>query len=147
MRFSLDIKKFAEKVEQNINDVRRGVALDIFSNIVMRTPVGDPKYWKSEYKPKGYIGGTLRGNWQISINVVNSTRLTAPDKSGNRTIAEGSRHINAATGDNTIWIFNNMPYAVRVENGWSTRQAPAGMVKVTLTEFQRAIDEQIRQLS
>ena len=27
---SLDIKKFAEKVEQNINDVRRGVALDIF---------------------------------------------------------------------------------------------------------------------
>jgi len=146
MSFSLDIKKFAEQAGQNINNVRRGVALDMFSNIVMRTPVGNPTLWESSYVPKGYIGGTLRGNWQIKLNAPTSEQLKTHDKNGSQTISRELPKINAATGDDTIWIFNNMPYAVRVENGWSTKQAPAGMVKVTLTEFQRSIDEQLRKL-
>lgn len=146
MSFSLDVKKFAEKAEQNIDQVRRGVALDLFSNIVLRTPVGDPKYWKSKYKPKGYIGGTLRGNWQVGINSMNDSELNRVDKAGNTTIAGGSKVIDSAESDDTIYLFNNMPYALPVEFGWSQRQAPAGMVRVTITQFQNAIDEQIKKL-
>ena len=147
MSFSLDVKKFAEKAGQNIDKVRRGVALDLFSSVILRTPVGDPKFWKTPYKPKGYIGGTLRGNWQAGINGMNELQLTKPDKSGNSTIAAGTNIVNSADGDDTIYLFNNMPYALRVEFGWSSRQAPAGMVRVSIAEFQAAIDEQLKQLS
>ncbi|VEB42983.1 Uncharacterised protein [Chromobacterium violaceum] len=32
------------------------------------------------------------------------------------------------------WLVNPMPYAVKLEYGWS-KQAPAGMVRLTLAEI------------
>lgn len=37
-------------------------------------------------------------------------------------------------GQAVLWISNNLPYAVRLEYGWS-KQAPSGMVRVTLLEL------------
>ncbi|WP_256203847.1 MULTISPECIES: hypothetical protein [unclassified Pseudomonas] len=41
---------------------------------------------------------------------------------------------------------NNLPYAIPLEYGHST-QAPAGMVRVTLANFQHIVDEAIRNNS
>ena len=43
--------------------------------------------------------------------------------------------VNPTSG---LTITNSLPYAIRVENGYST-QAPAGMVKVTVVQFQNFI--------
>ena len=38
-----------------------------------------------------------------------------------------------------IYIQNNLPYANRLENGWSN-QAPAGMVALTIAEVEAQMD-------
>ena len=43
----------------------------------------------------------------------------------------------------TIYLVNNLPYAVRLEYGWS-KQAPAGMVRITAAEFQSIVDDAAR---
>jgi len=42
-------------------------------------------------------------------------------------------------GNNEVTIENLQPYAYRVETGYST-QAPAGMMRISLKEFQSIID-------
>ena len=44
----------------------------------------------------------------------------------------------------TIFITNSLPYAYRLEyDGWS-RQAPAGMVRVTVVEFAQRFERAVR---
>jgi hypothetical protein len=53
----------------------------------------------------GYTPGTLKKSWKIEFS---------PDE---------------------IIIHNDQPYAMRVENGWSYKQAPQGMLRVALVEY------------
>lgn len=134
MSFSDDIKKFKTKTEGAALSVFRGTALEVFVRVVKRTPVGNPSLWKG-VAPKGYVGGRLRSNWQMGINrpqtgeihATNGPPRPAPSK--------------AKIGD-SIYITNNLPYAIPVEHGHSS-QAPAGMVKVTVSEFRKIVNDSI----
>jgi len=92
MSFSGDVNKFIKKAEARSLAIFRAVSLEMFSRIVVRTPVDT---------------GRLRGHWQISPNIM--------------------------LGKKT-YISNNLPYAIPIEDGHS-KQAPTGMVKVTVAEF------------
>jgi len=82
----------------------------LYENIKRRTPVGNPALWNPPVWPKGYQPGSLKAAWQIEIN-----------------------------GDE-VTIFNPLPYADRVEHGWST-QAPAGMMKISLLEWNKLLEK------
>lgn len=87
--------------------------------------------------PEGYVGGRFRGNWQVSFNTQPTGELDRVDPGGKATVAAGAAVVatfNAAQHQ-TIWLVNNLPYAGPLEHGHST-QAPAGMVGITVTEFQ-----------
>lgn len=144
MSFTLELKDFAEKTNRNVNDVKQAVALDVFGRIIKATPVGNPSLWKSK-PPKGYTGGRLRGNWQASINEPKAGTLKTTDKAGNKSVEQMSKIVQSAEGDGALWLVNNLPYAERVEYGWST-QAPSGMVRVTIAAFQSAIDKAIKKV-
>jgi len=146
MNFSLDIKDFAEKTSRNIQDVKAEVASDLFGAIIKSTPVGNSKYWQNPKAPKGYVGGRLRGNWQTSINTPILTTTPRIDPNGNDTIKEMQQEVQKAVGDQTIYMTNNLPYAVRVEYGHSRQQRPEGMVRVNILAFENAIAEAIRNL-
>lgn len=92
---------------------------------------------------QGYVGGRFRGNWQFSIDLPATGELDRIDRSGDDTIAQLKAQVEALTIGQTAYIVNNLPYAVPLEYGHST-QAPAGMVRVTLANFQRIVDEAIR---
>lgn len=145
MTFKYDLNKFAVKVEMRSARVMRGTALDLFGMIVEKTPVGNPSLWISK-PPKGYTGGRLRGNWQLSINSPASGTFKAIDKTGVRVNAKAHGNVKVADIGDSIWITNNLPYAIEVENGHST-QAPAGMVKTTLLSFKRHVDKNARKES
>jgi hypothetical protein len=129
-QFSDKIKKFGEDALQKSTDVMVGAALEVFGRVVKRTPVGNPSLWMGK-PPPGYTGGSLRANWQVSINrpadgVVEGTQVKTPD-------------IKADARTKNIHITNNLPYAEPVEYGQS-KQAPAGMVRVTAMEFKGIVD-------
>ncbi|GGA05605.1 hypothetical protein [Dyella caseinilytica] len=86
--------------------------------------------------PKGYVGGRLRANWFASIGGYTEITTDATDAQGNSTISDGAAIIDQATGDGDIFIVNSLPYAVPIEYGHSGVQAPQGMVRVTIAEFQ-----------
>ncbi len=98
----------------------RKVALDALRGIVLKTPVDT---------------GRARGNWQVTIGQPAAGKIDYADKGGGPTISKGTGEILAAPPIGKIWLTNNLPYAERLEHGWS-QQAPAGMVQLTLVEIQ-----------
>jgi hypothetical protein len=97
---------------------------------------------------KDYVGGRFRGNWQVTFNVAADGTLERIDPQGSAAKAQGAGIIQQyVIGTGTIWITNNLPYGDRLEyEGWSS-QAPAGMVRVSVTEFQTFINNAVSGLS
>ena len=137
-----DIERIAG---DRMDEVVRGTLLDLSKRIVLRTPVGNPSLWQGP-PPPGYTGGQARGNWQASIGSPASGTTTAIDKTGTPTITSIAGETQNAPG-NVWYLTNNLPYISILEHdGWST-QAKEGMVRISLRELDRSIDEQIANLS
>ena len=121
MSFSSDIKKFNSRFDKAATNIFRGTALGLFGKVILRTPVDT---------------GRLRGNWFASIN--------RPSKQVDGS-AEGYEGVvfKAKLGD-SLFLVNNLPYAKVIEDG-SSAQAPHGMVKVTVAEFQRVVKANARK--
>lgn len=117
-KFRSDFARFVAKAKGNADQVVRKVAIGLSTSVIMKSPVDT---------------GRFRGNW--------FTGYSMPTEITNRTDISGGGSIAAATatalklnmGD-TFFLVNNLPYAQRLEYGYS-QQAPAGMVRLTVTEF------------
>jgi len=147
MSFTLDLKEFAEKSHRDALEVVQVTAIDLFTRVVKQTPVGNPSLWKpaGERKaPKDYQPGKLRANWQASVSTPEKSILDIRDTNGANTIAGITKVVQSSTGQN-LYLANNLPYAGRIEFGYST-QAPAGMVRVNVAAFQQAIDKAINKV-
>lgn len=92
---------------------------------------------------KGYVGGRFRGNWQFSIDTPADGVLDQVDVSGNVSIAVLKAQVQTLTAGQTAYIVNNLPYGIPLEYGHS-KQAPHGMIRVTLSQFQKTVDDAIR---
>ncbi|WP_426287545.1 hypothetical protein [Luteibacter sp. E-22] len=138
--FALSLHAFAKKAPENARQVVRKVAIDLLTATVLRTPVGNPDLWKRK-PPAGYVGGRLRANWTVALVAPDTTTSEAIDKTGSTTIAKGSQTILQSDGEDDIYIMNSLPYAIPVEYGHSGVQAPQGMVRVSVAEFQAYVDK------
>jgi len=92
---------------------------------------------------KDYVGGRFRGNWQFSIGSPVEGVLDQIDASGSVTLAKLKLQVEQLSIGETAYIVNNLPYAIPLEYGHS-KQAPSGMVRVTLARFQQIVAEAIR---
>ena len=137
MTFALDLAKFAEKAGANADELVGGVVVRLAQAVDRRSPVGDATYWQSP-PPKGYVGGRFRGNWQLGIGSLPSGTLARPDPTGSATVGRIIAAIPDDASGRVYYLANNLPYAQRIEHGWS-RQAPTGVVGLTVTEFQQVV--------
>jgi hypothetical protein len=130
----------------------RGTVIGCASRIIKRTSVGNPELWLFNnngvyvdylaYKdpPEGYVGGTLRGNWQPSIGQPITTEIDRIDKTGATVTADVRSQAQKLNIGAVFYMTNNLPYAARVEfDGWST-QASAGMMRIEVLETAAAIN-------
>jgi len=127
--FGLEIKKWNGATDKAMREVLQATALKLTASIIKRTPVDT---------------GRARGNWQVGINNKPDSVVATTDKSGNAALSNGANTIRTAGTTDTISVINNLPYIQKLENG-SSQQAPAGMVKVTVTEFQRALNKSVQE--
>ena len=132
--FSIDISKFVKKAPDKVNEMVRKIVFDIYRNVVMRTPVDT---------------GRARANWQIDIDRMPTEIL---DKTA-QSLQEAIRLSDAANiitskikNNSVIYIINNVEYIIPLEHGHSKEQAPYGMVKLTVEEFQQYFKEASRSL-
>jgi hypothetical protein len=143
--FALDIAKFVAKAGGNVEKVVQKVGADILASVVSRTPVGNPSLWKSK-PPKGYVGGRLRGNWNVSFGGPDLTTTPVRDQSGGPTIQRGINILTGWNGQADIYVMNSLPYVRTIEYEGHSSQAPAGMVRITVAEFQGFIERAVAEV-
>lgn len=115
--FAIDLTRFGEAARLQGNVILRKIAIDLDTRVVLDTPVDT---------------GRARGNWYPSLNAPSSDRDDdIEDKSGSRALAEIVDNATRAVIGDVIWLTNNLPYILPLENG-SSKQAPDGMVDVNL---------------
>ncbi len=141
MTFILDINRWVKKANDDVDKAVRRILIAIPTSIIKRNPVGDANYWKSS-PPKGYVGGRSRANWQYGNGAMPRGTLDVIDRTGNKTIADIKAKIDTAPTASMHWFVNNLDYIQRLENGYS-RQAPNGMVKITVLDFQKFAREAV----
>ena len=140
-KWTVDIGKLAEKRKVAIQDVRKNYAFALYSSIVRKTPVDT---------------GRARANWNISVGHEDTT-VTEDTRKSPKTISQ----MPEPKGDESIFISNNLPYITMLEyggypnppkkdggktiNGYS-RQAPNGMVGVTLANNEAIFEAAVRSV-
>ena len=121
--FSDEVKKWEKKTASKLDLATRQIALQIFSRIILKSPVDT---------------GRFRGNWQLAIGSAPDGTLELNDKTGTATIAKGTATALGVNAGDIIYFANNLGYALRLEEGYS-QQAPNGMVALTVQEFQSIV--------
>lgn len=147
MSFEDQLRKIAKTVDERANAVVKKIVFDVGTSLVLKTPVGDPAYWKSP-PPPGYVGGRARGNWQYSLNAPNVFNDSPIDKTGQTTISRIVGEIPADATGKVHYITNSVPYIEPLENGTgSPRQAPNGMIGITIVEFDAIVKAAALEIS
>ena len=101
---------FTLQLLSEADDLTKKITGDMLQQVVTRSPVDT---------------GAYRSNHRVSIGNVD-TSYDASDTS-NGAISKGIRTIQAGGGlGKVVHVSNSLPYAVRLENGWS-QQAPLGV--------------------
>ncbi|MDN8612796.1 HK97 gp10 family phage protein [Variovorax ginsengisoli] len=133
--FGDQIRGFTKKTNDNIDKTVQYSIILAAQGVILKSPVDT---------------GRFRANWQFGIDVQNTTTTETTDKSGRQTLGGIMAQVRAnVVGDaarGVFWISNSLPYGHRLEfEGWS-KQAPAGMVRITLAELPGAVDAYVRTL-
>ena len=127
MGFAADLNKLCKRAGDKAEMVVRKTALELQSGMIEMSPV------KS---------GRFKSNWTCGVGAVNPDTSAAPgtDAEGRtRTVLEGWKP------GQTIFLTNSLPYARRLENGWS-KQAPSGVVRLTVQAYSQALKAAVESI-
>ncbi|UHS64837.1 putative tail protein [Escherichia phage vB_EcoD_Opt212] len=134
-------RKHANKVNaaqrrKNGGKLKRGQKKHASVLISFKTKNGNVTFRQRGWAAKNYTGGRFRGNWQVTFDRPAVGAIDRVDKAGTATLAAGREVLaHYDSGEyGSIWFTNNVPYAQRLEYGWS-KQAPAGIVRVVAAEI------------
>ena len=128
-QFSVELDRVLEQLKTDTQTFKRVFALNLLSRLV---------YWA----PRDT--GRARANWQVS-NVSPNTnerkrfKKNQPNAVATDTVARGQKNIDKNKEGQSIWLANNLPYIQRLESGTCSKQAPQGMVAISIEEEETAI--------
>lgn len=123
--FRSDFGKVLKRAGDRAELVVRKSALNLLSQVVQASPVDT---------------GRFKSNWQTGIGAINSGTDSTDESVGRFHSA-----IGGWTAGQTIWLTNSLPYAKRLEYGWS-KQAPGGMVRIAVQDFKNLIQQAAKDL-
>jgi len=127
-----DWKKIEQKIDRTLNQGIRATLFEVSTAIIKDTPADT---------------GRARGNWQASVGRGATGEVSVGNaRSGEaKAIADVDQTVRVAVGD-LYYLTNNLPYIERLEYGWS-KQAPGGMVRKNLQNFNRLLVKNIKAAS
>lgn len=129
--FVLSLKGFKVKAEKQFTAVPHAIAMRMYTDIIMLTPVDT---------------GRARANWMLACGKANTGTTESTDKTGQSTAAQAASQLAGLNKGQSIFITNSLPYIMRLEYGWS-KQAPNGMVRQTVERFQAMVNKAIAECS
>lgn len=123
--FGAQIAKFAEKTKTDIDVVVRTVTLNVGASLIQQSPV---------------LTGRFRANWMIGLGSPDET--TTEDTDANASTGRIAQAVGTAKAGGIIYLTNSLPYANRLELGWS-KQAPAGFVAATADTWRQYLNDAV----
>lgn len=126
-KFTVDLTRLVNKTKGRIDFVVQKATYEIFSSVIMKSPVDT---------------GRFRGNWVASAGSYGSVSVDSIDLRGSNTINNMANVALKTKSGGIVYMVNNLPYAQRLEYGYSA-QAPAGVVRTTILEFQQFINSAV----
>jgi len=132
MTWESDWKKIESKIDRTLDQGIRATILELSTAIIKDTPAKT---------------GRARGNWQASIGRGATGEVSVVNKRAGeaKAISNVNQKASVAVGD-LYYLTNNVPYIERLEYGWS-KQAPGGMVRKNMQNFNRLLAKNIREAS
>jgi hypothetical protein len=136
-QFAASLNLLASHFEKSFDKVVRKTVLDLFGNIVRRSPV-DTGTYRASHMIANHDPGPDEGIVQLPKDKTSAA-------SSERIALDKGRAWTWKVGDGTIYIFNNVPYAEPLENGHSG-QAPAGVYDLAMVEIDGIMRANIAKL-
>lgn len=148
--FDLDIAKFVEKAKGNADLVVRKVTLEMFGKVIEKSPVDTGRFKSNWQAAIGSVPtGTLGTDESVTHDENGKERergFARSDAAADASFARvNAKALESKAGDVTYMV-NNLSYANRLEYGWSG-QAPAGMVRLSIAEFNGTVDKVAREVN
>lgn len=154
MSWSKDLKNIIVKNEKLTEKQLRAGLFDAANTVILGSPVGNPDLWLWNHpelgyvdyvawkgEPKNYKGGQYRSNHRVSIGAPTTTVRSI---SG---IGVLQRRMDKAIGKfkigKTIYVTNPLPYANRLEYGWST-QAGDGIYRPAIIRLIKFLNTELK---
>jgi hypothetical protein len=128
-QFSLGVAQWVTAARGDVRTVVRRITLVLYRRVILRSPVDT---------------GRFRGNWQCGIGSIPEGVLAALDPSGQAAVARMTAEVAHFNPGQVIILVNNLPYAIPLEYGHS-KQAPGGMVRITVAEFGGVASEEAQR--
>lgn len=141
--------------------VHERIHLEALRGVVLLTPVDQGTYNEDGDRIRSAANaGVTRGNWQSTIGQPATGTTDRSDKGGGAVIAEGAAVVATMQPGGVSWITNNSPNIEVLENGGYpnppknpgfnvsgqpkteggfSRQAPRGMLKVTVNRIRSGL--------
>lgn len=131
-QFKIDLTRFQNLTNEQHVALLKKVAFQVLTGVVEKTPVDT---------------GRARGNWQVAVNTgAGTAEIERLDPSGDAeasltagtsvALGDGFAALSDVEPFSTVVIYNNVEYIVALEHGHSQRQAPQGMVGLTIAEVE-----------
>ena len=119
--------KFLRTVEDNANRLIRGLALEGMGRLIEKTPVDT---------------GRAKNNWNLATGSPDASNLPEGQypRGGTVALTRMTGQAGAVKAGDIIYLTNALPYIGPLENGHS-RQAPSGMIALTVRELQPLASE------
>lgn len=132
------LDQWATIAKRNKERMRATVAKatrSITANVIRQSPV---------------LTGLFKNNWMVGINEKNTSTTryvakTATGEPGGAVLKRATATINGVKLGDIIHVSNSLPYAWRLEYGYS-KKAPAGMVRVNAADWQGFVDRAARSV-
>lgn len=129
MAFSDDLERYIAETTEKLTKVKRMSAFDLFSSIVIQTPV---------------LEGVLRNNWYANLGSGSTATTTASSSSAATVTSRIQQELTGTDLVKDIYFTNNLPYAYRIEFDGHSAKAPEGMVRINCLRWDTIVRNNAR---
>lgn len=135
--FTFDLTKKINRAKVSMNAVVQKVTYTIFRSVILKTPVDT---------------GRVKGNWVTSAGSYERAAVLTKDKTkrGGRTIDDMANVVLKTPAGGIVYMVNNVAYLQYLEYGRDdgqpgSKQAPQGMIRITLLEYHNYLTKAIKE--
>ena len=131
MSFNSQIDKFIKKSKRNPDQVVKAAFVELSNRIIMRTPI------KS---------GRARGNWFAAVGSPDFSTSNSTGAAASMARVTSAVSAGLSGRDFTLYLTNSLPYVYGLEYYGRSAQAPEGMVRVSVNEYNELLARKVREL-